>query len=141
MIFKLSAKPILNYSSQNKNEIIIMKLLVSCAIQSYVTKPASEEMPCQRSKYKNSSPSNIWQLRRCNYPSFPLPSFLLSHIASSPPTTPRSSSSAFCSGDIFSSMAQQPECLTNRGTTIPLLSSDVGYEGMLPQAGAKEESL
>lgn len=58
MIFKLPANPILNYSSQNKDKIIIiMKLLVSCAIQTYLTKPASKEMPYQMSSTKITPPA------------------------------------------------------------------------------------
>lgn len=37
--------------------MIITKLLSSCVIQTYVTNPASQEMPWKRSKYKTSPPA------------------------------------------------------------------------------------
>lgn len=57
--------------------MIITKLLSSCVIQTYVTNPASQEMPWKRSKYKTPPPSTVWHLKLCHYSGFPLPSPLI----------------------------------------------------------------
>lgn len=98
--------------------MIITKLLSSCVIQTYVTNPASQEMPWKRSKYKTSPPSTVWQLKLCSSPS------------------------AFPLGDFFPSVvheSQQPGCSENKGPIVHLLGSDAKYESRLLQPEAKEE--
>lgn len=88
---------------------IITQLLASCAIETYVTNSASQEIPWQGSKYKTPPTSSVRQLRLCHYSGFPPPSTIPSHILPPSPTTPCSPRSAFPSGDFFPSMAHDSQ--------------------------------
>lgn len=65
--------------------MIITQLLASCAIETYGTNPASQEMPWQGTKYKTPPTSSVGQLRLCHYSGFPPPSSIPSHVLPSIP--------------------------------------------------------